>query len=113
MAKEQWAQCPCGKGVQDGVHFFEECALMAPARAAVVEEVREALQREGMVQDMAVWAGLARLGGGGLAAMLGPRESLSPAGEVVARSAAAKVWVREAKVVSEQYMGGLDDAAAG
>ena len=82
---------------------------MAPARAAVVGEVREALRGAGLLEDAGVWAGLARLGGGGLAAMLGPHESLSPAGEVLARSAAAKVWVREAKAVSEQYVEWLED----
>ena len=99
--KRAWVQCPCGRGTQDAVHFFHECAYTDAARAEALENARSALLSSDL-PDVKLWSEMPPEWQNThvLSHSRGPLQDVA---ETLVRSAGAKAWVRHAKLISAQW----------
>ena len=55
QSRSDWVQCPCGRGTQDAVHFFRECAYTDLARTEIVVKTQAALDEPRFLPDSHMW----------------------------------------------------------
>ena len=108
--RKQWVRCPCGRGIpgiQDTVHFLQECGMTDMARAEANLEATRALESLGGA-DLLRWKGWPIHEQN--RHLLSQEQKLTDKAERLARSAAAEVWVSHTKRISD---GWIQDAQEG
>ena len=99
--KKEWVKCPCDQGIQDAVHFFQECAYTSKARVEAIMEATKALETLGG-EDLATWNSWPWYAQN--KHVLSQAQRLSNKAETLVRSAAAKAWVTHTQILSEEWL---------